>query len=301
MAGFNNIKNNYSNSFFNRAKPSDFFLRKTTQKTYYIAVVTSVEKATNPNETFAKTIINVYLSDSSTQGSLIDLDQPIGKEPIVDYLSYRILVKEGSAIPDIGDLVGIDLRSDDTANSYGVDGELREILRKNSPVVNEPTSEQTNKQNFEGQKNGLSQDLVPIEPVDLQVVDQVDAWESGRLIGKINVVKIGSKLVEENTARAFLQMQQAAAKDGIKIFIRSGYRSNDEQTYFYNLYKQGRGNIAARPGYSNHQNGKALDLNTEGITKRIGTGKVYEWLEKNAHRYNFKRIDIEHWHWEYKG
>lgn len=51
----------------------------------------------------------------------------------------------------------------------------------------------------------------------------------------------------------------------------------------------------AKPGYSKHQNGKAVDFNTRGQG-----GKQGEWLEKNAKDYGFKRtIPSEPWHYEY--
>ena len=70
----------------------------------------------------------------------------------------------------------------------------------------------------------------------------------------------------------------------------------------------------AVPGYSNHNNGLALDLsNTEdGTLYRNKTNKtatdawrttwLWEWLTKNAAIYNFYQntnID-EPWHWEYR-
>jgi D-alanyl-D-alanine carboxypeptidase len=60
----------------------------------------------------------------------------------------------------------------------------------------------------------------------------------------------------------------------------------------------------AAPGYSNHQDGLALDLGT-----RKGKGrliKVYEgswfhdWLKVNANTYHFKPLHSETWHWTYR-
>jgi hypothetical protein len=49
----------------------------------------------------------------------------------------------------------------------------------------------------------------------------------------------------------------------------------DQQRHLYNLYTSGRGNLAARPGYSNHQSGLALDLNTS-------SSGVLNWLNNNG-------------------
>ena len=109
---------------------------------------------------------------------------------------------------------------------------------------------------------------------------------------KIRVVTLGWTDVEVTTARAFLVMATAAAEDGVELWIRSGFRSHDEQRMFYQAYREGWGNRAARPGHSNHQSGRALDL-------YLGPG-AFAWLEANARRFGFKRtVKGEPWHWEY--
>ena len=109
---------------------------------------------------------------------------------------------------------------------------------------------------------------------------------------RIKVVTLGWTDVEITTARAFLVMATAAAEDGVELWIRSGFRSHDEQRMFYQAYREGWGNRAARPGHSNHQSGRALDI-------YLGPG-AYGWLEANARRFGFKRtVKGEPWHWEY--
>jgi hypothetical protein len=80
--------------------------------------------------------------------------------------------------------------------------------------------------------------------------------------------------------------------------VVSGFRTQGEQQYLYgcSVHCDCNGcNLAARPGYSNHQSGYALDLNTEG-------GGVYTWLSRNAAHFGFARtVPSEDWHWEYMG
>src|SRR5688572_1798500 len=81
----------------------------------------------------------------------------------------------------------------------------------------------------------------------------------------IQVITVGGKPVAKPAGHAFLKMQAAAHEDGIKVSLTSGFRTMAEQQYLYNCYKTRRcnnGNLAARPGYSNHQNGVALDIST---------------------------------------
>lgn len=122
------------------------------------------------------------------------------------------------------------------------------------------------------------------------------AYSSGSPI-RIRVVRVDGNPVEVRTARAFNAMKAAAARAGINLNVVSGFRTMAEQRYLYGLYQSGQGALAAAPGYSNHQNGKALDLNTGGWGTR-----TYNWLSANAGRFGFSRtVPSEHWHWEFGG
>jgi LAS superfamily LD-carboxypeptidase LdcB len=112
---------------------------------------------------------------------------------------------------------------------------------------------------------------------------------------RIELVRVGGVEVEAATARAFRAMAKAARKAGLDLAIRSGFRSHEQQKELYRDYRHGWGHLAARPGYSNHQSGRALDI-------YITDYRVYEWLKKNATKYGFKRtVRREAWHWEYVG
>ncbi len=112
------------------------------------------------------------------------------------------------------------------------------------------------------------------------------------------------------TACAFDKMASAAKQAGVAITIASGFRTVARQEYFWNCYQTkqcNNGNLAARPGTSNHGRGIALDVNTNcgtqtGAKPNCGGSKVYQWLLKNGHNYGFKRtVQSEPWHWEYVG
>ena len=117
------------------------------------------------------------------------------------------------------------------------------------------------------------------------------AYRSGRAY-RIELVRIDGKAVALKSAKPFLTMRAAAAKDGVHIYVVSGFRTMAEQQALWNRYGAPR---AARPGYSNHQTGIAFDLNTSGFG-----GSVYNWLSHHAGHYGFKRtVSFEPWHWEY--
>jgi D-alanyl-D-alanine carboxypeptidase len=136
-----------------------------------------------------------------------------------------------------------------------------------------------------------SSESAVISPVDCRTTTMT-AYDNGRAYS-IQVIKIGGKRVSKPTGHAFLKLQKAAHTAGVNVTLSSGFRTNEEQQYFYNCYRTGRcnnGNLAAKPGYSNHQNGRALDLSTSS------------WLASNAGRFGFKRtVPSEAWHYEFSG
>ena len=111
----------------------------------------------------------------------------------------------------------------------------------------------------------------------------------------IKIVDVDGKDVEAKTAKAFRVMQKAAHKNGVSLGIRSGYRSYQKQAQLYKDYRRGRGNLAAPPGYSNHESGRALDL-------YVTDHHAYDWLREHAAAFGFHRtVPTEAWHWEYLG
>ena len=112
---------------------------------------------------------------------------------------------------------------------------------------------------------------------------------------KVKVVEVGGAEVEVRTAKAFKVMAHAARKAGVELAVRSGFRSHAKQTRLYRQYRRGTGNLAARPGYSQHESGRALDL---VVTRE----QTYRWLIAHANAFGFHRtVRGEPWHWEYIG
>ncbi|MDB5218216.1 MAG: D-alanyl-D-alanine carboxypeptidase [Myxococcaceae bacterium] len=111
----------------------------------------------------------------------------------------------------------------------------------------------------------------------------------------MSVITVGGKPTARSTAHAFLKMQAAAERAGVTLSISSAFRTQKEQQYFYNCYLSGAcngGHLAAKPGRSPHQNGRALDL----------AASDFGWLTSNAHRFGFaKTVPSERWHFEFSG
>ena len=96
--------------------------------------------------------------------------------------------------------------------------------------------------------------------------------------------------VLDEAMNAFNEMKEAAAKDNIKLWIQSGYRSYKTQESLYNDYVKQDGKdkadtYSARPGHSEHQSGLAMDLNIIGSAFE-GTKEAI-WIEKNCYKYGF--------------
>ncbi len=89
---------------------------------------------------------------------------------------------------------------------------------------------------------------------------------------------------------AFNTMQSAAAREGINLYIVSGFRSYSTQRDIYNNYVARDGKAAAdrysaRPGHSEHQTGLAFDVNS--LSQSFENTPEGKWLAANCHKYGF--------------
>ena len=117
---------------------------------------------------------------------------------------------------------------------------------------------------------------------------------------------------------AFKEMFNSAKEEGYTLIINSGYRTYEEQKKIYDDYKELKGEeyadeYAARPDYSEHQSGLALDIITYGASgETFDQTDAFKWLQKNAHKYGFilrypkDKEEItgyayESWHYRYLG
>lgn len=110
-------------------------------------------------------------------------------------------------------------------------------------------------------------------------------------------------------------MFAAAKKEGLNIYISSGFRSYETQKNLYNNYVNRDGKAAAdtysaRAGHSEHQTGLAFDVNQ--ISSAFDNTAEAKWLSSNAYKYGFilrypKGKDgetgyrYESWHFRYVG
>lgn len=134
------------------------------------------------------------------------------------------------------------------------------------------------------------------------------------------IVAVGNgQYLRKEAADAFVQMVADALKENTPITAGSGYRSFDTQTTVYNQYVKQDGQAkadtySARPGFSEHQTGLAMDIigGGAGIDDSFADTEQSKWLIANAHKYGFvlrypkDKESVtgyvwESWHYRYVG
>lgn len=127
------------------------------------------------------------------------------------------------------------------------------------------------------------------------------AYENGAELGRIVLDYVQGFPVEREMAKSLRAMIDAAANDGVALVVDSAFRTMAEQTKLYAEHVAGtRNDPVARPGYSKHQNGRAVDIQVHRST----SSDEYRWLAANAAAYGFSNVGAhfsspEFWHWEW--
>ena len=140
-----------------------------------------------------------------------------------------------------------------------------------------------------------------------------------------NMVKVSKKysygenqMLTNETYDAFLSMFNAAKKENLTLIINSSFRSFEDQEEIYNYYKINKGEeaadkIAAKAGFSEHQTGMSVDIQTYGSTaSTFEEFDEFKWLQNNAHKYGFilrypknkeylTGYEYESWHYRFVG
>lgn len=110
------------------------------------------------------------------------------------------------------------------------------------------------------------------------------------------LVRIQGERLRSEAADAYKQLAKAAKAAGVNIIPVSGYRSYSQQASLYDSYVRQYGQatadtLAARPGFSEHQTGLAMDIgNASGacaLQACFATTPAGKWAAANAARYGF--------------
>ena len=129
----------------------------------------------------------------------------------------------------------------------------------------------------------------------------------------------GNNVSMRKAAKEALEKLQATVKEeiGTSLLPTTAYRGYSFQATLYNNYVSKDGvkkadTYSARPGFSEHQTGLAIDLKNPKLTDVRLNEKDYDWLKNNAHRFGFiirfpKDKELltgygeENWHIRYVG
>lgn len=142
------------------------------------------------------------------------------------------------------------------------------------------------------------------EYTDVHVIDAKDENRTDLLVNKHNrlrdgyepyslVTSLSGILVTPETDDALMRMADQAAAEGLNIQACSGYRSFEKQQSLYEGYIQDYGQdyadrYSARPGYSEHHTGRAIDLiSPQGVFDDFESTSECQWVHENAWKYGF--------------
>ena len=146
-----------------------------------------------------------------------------------------------------------------------------------------------------------------------------NTYNSDNMVKVSNQYSYGeNQMLTSDTFDAFLSMFNAAKSEDLTLIINSSYRSYEDQEEIYNEYKSSLGEesankIAAKAGFSEHQTGMAIDIQTYGSSaKTFEEFDEFKWLQDNAYKYGFilrypkgkeylTGYEYESWHYRYVG
>ena len=113
----------------------------------------------------------------------------------------------------------------------------------------------------------------------------------------------------------FVQMADAAKKEGLSLKVISAYRTEEYQRGLYNNSVRRNGKAyaekySARPGFSEHETGLAVDINS--VRGAFENTPEFTWMQKHAHEYGYilryqkgrewiTGYAYEPWHYRYVG
>jgi D-alanyl-D-alanine carboxypeptidase len=138
----------------------------------------------------------------------------------------------------------------------------------------------------------------------------------------LSVAHANPPRMRKGAGAALVRMFAVAKKeDGGAMQVQSAYRSYSTQVSVYNGWVKSLGKAkadqqSARPGFSEHQTGLAVDISTVpskcGLAACFSTTKQGKWLWKNAYRFGFLMrypksktavtgYTYEPWHYRYVG
>jgi LAS superfamily LD-carboxypeptidase LdcB len=135
-------------------------------------------------------------------------------------------------------------------------------------------------------------------------------------IENVNYVKRPNEtmMIEKTVLEKYKEMEIFLKQKNINILLFSSFRSYAKQTSLWNNNNQTNNLYLAKPGFSEHQTGLAVDIGTKesGLTIHFENTKAFQVLKENAHLFGFilrypknkesiTGYAYEPWHFRYVG
>lgn len=100
------------------------------------------------------------------------------------------------------------------------------------------------------------------------------------------------KTMRKEAAQALEELFNGAENEGVELYGLNGYRSYQTQKTLFDEDCEKWGTryaeqCAAKPGYSEHQTGLAMDITNRTYSTNFQTTKEGKWLAKNCYKYGF--------------
>lgn len=121
-------------------------------------------------------------------------------------------------------------------------------------------------------------------------------------------------LIKKEILNDYISLYNLAKINNFELYIFSSYRDYNKQYHLYYNVNNQNDEYVARPGFSEHQTGYALDISTlnYGLTNNFQYSDEYKWLINNSYKFGFilrypkekeniTGYNYEPWHFRYVG
>ncbi len=237
--------------------------------------------------------------------------------------------KSACSASDLSEINSSNAKTDDTQDLNELNKNELERESQKAAVIDKSESDKENKnsekENTESVENGKVYDFSKWNascPKSMMVINKDNLISEGM---KVSTKVCRGKEVAVECFGDLDSMISDAKKEGINLWISSGYRDINLQTKLFNRQverekskavisqqeaEKRAAKVVAKPRTSEHNTGLAIDFN--GVEDNFYTTKEYKWLMNNAHKYgfieryqkkwkNYTGVIYEPWHFRYVG
>jgi hypothetical protein len=143
---------------------------------------------------------------------------------------------------------------------------------------------------------GINQGYLNGKEVNIRLCSIPNTVDYGYSTKGKGPMRVNSRISGAMLALVTAFMASPANRFGTPFHISDSFRTMSDQAAAVAQYGLGR---AAKPGFSNHQMGIAVDFQLGSNTGVTRPGDpAYDWLVANAKNYGIGKLRTESWHWQ---